>query len=492
MLRKLEIPVIVLVVVVIAAGLRFFGLEYQSLWSDEMFSIGISRDHGLLDIIQLTGADVHPPGYQILLAIFIKLFGDSEAGTRLLSALAGTFSVYVIYLLGKQLFSVKEGILAAAILCISNQAIFYSQEARSFSLLLLSVLVCALLFQRILDDIKKTDSPNKNLKYSYIASCIFTMYVHYYGLLFIMLQTIATIIFFYSNKPKLFSFIKLYLIIYAFLLPWIPTLANQLHIKQFWIPEPTIRMVAEYVFFVFNNSLLAAIIAVFIIGVGLILAGLKFNSKFKSCQVSDILQSPYTLLIFWFFTPIVLTYIKSILSTPILTHRNLIICFPPAYLLLSRSIVIIVDSMVNKKLVNNTLISLVSIAIVVYGLQSLLKGGYYENPNKAQYREPVKDIVQHNFFYPNPKLIATDSWFDFYLNKKNIKTDLLARNEEDLTKIEDVVKDAGYFWYLEGHGIPDLSPLYNKLSEEYEKVTTIKYYMTKITLFKKREGIKGA
>jgi predicted RNA methylase len=45
-------------------------------------------------------------------------------------------NVYALYLLGKQLFSVKEGILDAALLCISYQAIFYSQEARSFSLFL--------------------------------------------------------------------------------------------------------------------------------------------------------------------------------------------------------------------------------------------------------------------------------------------------------------------------------------------------------------------
>jgi uncharacterized membrane protein len=55
--------------------------------------------------------DANPPGYQILLYFVISYIGDSEAALRFPSVIAGFFAIPVIYPLGLQLYSYREGLI---------------------------------------------------------------------------------------------------------------------------------------------------------------------------------------------------------------------------------------------------------------------------------------------------------------------------------------------------------------------------------------------
>jgi mannosyltransferase len=56
---------------------------------------------------------------------------------RLPSALAGWLCIPAIYLLGKRLYSGREGLMAALFVAVLWAPIYYSQEARPYSMLIL-------------------------------------------------------------------------------------------------------------------------------------------------------------------------------------------------------------------------------------------------------------------------------------------------------------------------------------------------------------------
>src|SRR3990167_4926541 len=83
------------------------------------------------------------PVYYILVHYWTKIFGLSEFKLRFFSAIFGIASIYMIFLLGKTIFNEKVGLIAAFILSINHQHIYYSQEARNYSFLVFLALLSA-------------------------------------------------------------------------------------------------------------------------------------------------------------------------------------------------------------------------------------------------------------------------------------------------------------------------------------------------------------
>ncbi len=74
-------------------------------------------------------------------ALFFKLFGDSLFALRLSSAVLGIASVGVVALLGRELFSWRAGLLAAALLTFSHVAIHFSRVGHHYVQAMFAVVV---------------------------------------------------------------------------------------------------------------------------------------------------------------------------------------------------------------------------------------------------------------------------------------------------------------------------------------------------------------
>ncbi len=119
----------------LAAGLRFYGLAHQGFWFDEAntallvhFSPG--KMLGLIPQSEST-----PPLYYCVAWVWARIFGFDEAGLRSLSAVAGVLVVPVAYVAGAKLISRRAGVTVAALTACNPLLIWYSQEARSYELL---------------------------------------------------------------------------------------------------------------------------------------------------------------------------------------------------------------------------------------------------------------------------------------------------------------------------------------------------------------------
>ena len=123
-------------VLLLAAGLRFHAIGAQSLWNDEGNSF-VQAGRSLVEIAEHAARDIHPPGYYWLLAGWKSLTGDSELALRLLSALAGILSVAMALALGRRLYGAWAGLIAGLFVALNTFSIYYAQEARMYALLAL-------------------------------------------------------------------------------------------------------------------------------------------------------------------------------------------------------------------------------------------------------------------------------------------------------------------------------------------------------------------
>jgi mannosyltransferase len=134
----------------LAAILRFSTLHVQSFWFDEAVTVRLLRGSFGHMLSSIGGSESTPPLYYAVAWVWSRVFGHGEIGLRSLSALAGTLFIPVAYAAGKELASRRVGVAIAALAAFNPLLIWYSQEARSYSLLVLLAGISFWLFARLL------------------------------------------------------------------------------------------------------------------------------------------------------------------------------------------------------------------------------------------------------------------------------------------------------------------------------------------------------
>ncbi len=136
---------------VVAAGLRFATLGAQAYHHDEIVTASRVLRSDFFHAMEAVGfSESAPPLYYALAWFWTQLTGTGEFGLRSLSALAGVATVPVAYLLGAELRGRRTGLVAAALVAVNPMLLWYSQEARSYALLVLLTSLSLLYFLRAL------------------------------------------------------------------------------------------------------------------------------------------------------------------------------------------------------------------------------------------------------------------------------------------------------------------------------------------------------
>ena len=118
--------------------LRFYNLGFNSLWLDEA-STNTFAVMSVSGIWQATaGGEFNPPLFYWIEHIMLML-GNNEVVLRFVPALLGVLTIPLIYFAGKEFMDRNVGIIAAAAFAFSPFLIFYSQEARAYSMTLFFV-----------------------------------------------------------------------------------------------------------------------------------------------------------------------------------------------------------------------------------------------------------------------------------------------------------------------------------------------------------------
>jgi len=134
------------------AAIRFVPLGVQSFHHDEVITVMrvIPGSFGHM-LHEVKTSESNPPLYYVLAWGWARAFGRDEWGIRSLSALLGTLTVALGYPIGRQLASRRVGLVLAGLLAFNPMLIWYSQEARSYALLVFFGALSFLFFLRALD-----------------------------------------------------------------------------------------------------------------------------------------------------------------------------------------------------------------------------------------------------------------------------------------------------------------------------------------------------
>ena len=144
----------VAVLTAVGAVIRFTSLGRQSFWLDETVTASLLERSFSGMLHALPASESTPPLYYVIAWGWSRVAGADEVGLRSLSAIAGTLTIPVAYAAATALATRRAGIATAALATVSPLLVWYSQEARSYALLVLFSALSFALFARSLERAK--------------------------------------------------------------------------------------------------------------------------------------------------------------------------------------------------------------------------------------------------------------------------------------------------------------------------------------------------
>jgi len=128
---------LVLLLTVVALVIRLIRLDYRGMWTDEFHTLNAVLLPWRELFLERVRAG-HLPTYFIFMKWWVGVFGTSDIALRLPSALVGCLIVPAIAYFAKPWFSRPVMWTLIGIACINGTAVWSSQEARMYSMLLVA------------------------------------------------------------------------------------------------------------------------------------------------------------------------------------------------------------------------------------------------------------------------------------------------------------------------------------------------------------------
>jgi mannosyltransferase len=432
---KAYLPIVL--ILLLAASLRFNGIADESIWLDEGVSISTSR-MSVSDIVNWTASDIHPPFYYLALKGW-TIFGQSEFVFRSFSAVLGVLTVLVVYCVCLDLFGKRVGLVASLLLAVNPVNVYYSQEVRMFSLMAFLVLVSCYAFWKCLS------APRMRFLVVYVVSSVLMLYTHYFGVLVLVFQGLyfAALFLFNRNLIKDKKTVAGSLIVvFLLFVPWLPALYGAVFNPQVgmaWMPKPDLFLLRDCYFGMMGGfapdvrgvsdfwGLL--IISVFFAVVGLVIALRKpFSGR--------AFFSAFALF------PIVVLII-SLMVTPILLLRQVSIFIPELLVVMTFGVLFVASKIPWKQPVSGKLCAVVAICVLV-GMNLVSVYQSYAVNTKEDWRSVALDASNVSETVP----IILPVWyvkipFDYYYTG-NATVDIAA----SLSEIENAIGAASEFLFI--------------------------------------------
>jgi len=191
----------VLLLMVLGAAFRLISIEHEALFADELFSRNIAMQP-LPHVFELVRQDlVRPPLYYLLLKAAVSIGGADALWLRSLSVLCGIASIGLIAILGYRLPGARWcGLLAAAGMAVSQQEVYYSQEAQPFALYTMLVVLLVLW----VDAISRRERDSR-LWIAGFFLMLLLVYTHYMGSLYVAAAVLTLLVCKLETRTKVFA-----------------------------------------------------------------------------------------------------------------------------------------------------------------------------------------------------------------------------------------------------------------------------------------------
>ncbi|MEZ4414399.1 MAG: glycosyltransferase family 39 protein [Gemmatimonadota bacterium] len=134
----------------LAALARWINLD-GGLWVDEMYSLVESYRVPFGQLLTTFTGDTQHPFYSLLANRAVAWLGESNRVIRLPAFLAGVATVPMVYHLGRRFVTRGEALSAALLLAVSYHHVWFSQNARGYTIIALMTVLSTEFLLRILE-----------------------------------------------------------------------------------------------------------------------------------------------------------------------------------------------------------------------------------------------------------------------------------------------------------------------------------------------------
>jgi mannosyltransferase len=313
--------------------LALYHLGGRSLWTDELTTWQISGQP-VHAVLSTSGADGgHLVVYYLIVHLVIGLFGAGADALRAPSVVFGVAAVPLMYLLGRRLGpGPVPGVLAAALFAVSTPLVYWEQNARDYSLVVLLAVASTLAL------VVAVQSGRTSAVAAWTLLTAATCYTHEQGVLLLLAQLPPVLLW-----PAAAAIRRRLLLALALLaVAGIPPTLSALHHPQnqdFLLPADW-AVVREVMTFLASGAgtprkitgidhLLLIVTAVgWVAALALLAAGLLRNGR-------DERSFALALTLSWLVVPTAAAWAYSHLEHPVLLDRYVIVSLPPAALALA-------------------------------------------------------------------------------------------------------------------------------------------------------------
>ena len=442
-LKKIKITFIILLIF-FGSFIRFYNLNFDDLWSDEMVSYWLSNPfYSFSETISLIFESNLMVSFEIILKVFHKLFGYDVHVSRYLNALISVFSIILFAnLLRKNSVNINSILYGTFLLAFNIFHIRYAMELRSYTLtFFLALILINLLFE---DQYLK--KKNSYLDYFLIImSSLLMLFSHSFSVIIIFsLNFYILCLWFFkkndnSNLIKIF-FLNIFIVIF-FLLFYLKGVSHTPN----WIKQLDISFFTNYFFSNFFGSRLIG-------GVYLVVLLYLLTKSIKQIINKANINLYFLILIFFsYFLPGIYGFIFE----PVLINRYIIFVLIPILFLISH-----LTFEFNNNLIKKIFLSLIVVLTFFNHFTENTFKQFYTNiyPSKPEIRKTLKFINKSNslnysvFLDANNKLNINSIYENYlnnyskklefnlnfinYLDKKTLPNDFWIIHIRDITEAE--------------------------------------------------------
>ena len=441
--KKIKITSVV-ILIFFGSFIRFYNLNFDDLWSDEMTSYWLSNPfYSFSETISLIFESNLMISFEIILKIFHKLFGYDVHISRYLNAIISVFSIILfVNLLRKNSVNINSILYGTFLLAFNIFHIRYAMELRSYTLtFFLALMLINLLFEN--QYLKKK---NSYLDYFLIIMIsLLMLFSHSFSVIIIFSLNFYILCLWFlkkddnSNLIKIF-FLNIFIVIF-FLLFYLKGISHTPN----WIEQLDISFFTNYFFSNFFGSRLIG--SAYLV----VLLYLLTKSIKQIINKANINLFFLILIFFSYFLPGIYGYIFE----PILINRYIIFVLIPILFLISH---LTFES--NNNLIKKIFLSLIIILTFFNHFTENTFKQFYTNiyPSKPEIRKTLKFINKSNslnysiLLDVNNKLNINDIYENYlnnytkklkfnlnfinYLDKKTLPNDFWIIHIRDITETE--------------------------------------------------------
>jgi 4-amino-4-deoxy-L-arabinose transferase-like glycosyltransferase len=329
-------------------------------------------------LFEAAAADVHPPGYLLLLHWWAGHFGTEPATLRLPSELASIATIPVLYLLAARLYGRRVGLLAAGLAALSPFWIWHAQEARMYGFLVFFAVAATLGLVEALEHGRTRGW------WLFTAATVLGAYFHYFALLVLAAHIAYTAVRLRRLDPqRLLPGLTALITIAALYLPWVYMLSA--HYRGAGDPAlaapnvyTPLLLMSDFLLGYLNVAATSQVVAAWPL---LVLLGLAAGAFGAHPTWRGVML--WTLLL----VPAVLVFAASWLWRPMVSARYLIVVTPALLILVA----VTMDRILRGRF---KLIGLVVAGTLMLGGLQVERTSPY-NPAAEDYRQIAAYIHQH-------------------------------------------------------------------------------------------------